>query len=144
MFTKLFSEPGALLELYNALSGGSYDVKTKIKVNTLEDVLFMDMMNDISFVIDDRVVVLIEHKESGTKVEMLGFRARFLAGQADFRRNNCFISRKSNEAWRKSRQKTGVWDLLHRLLDLMWVIIAVATASCPYKGYQKRHFPNPS
>jgi len=64
VFTKLFSEAGALLELYNALSGANYGADTQIEINTLEDVLFMDMMNDISFTIGDKVVVLIEHQSS--------------------------------------------------------------------------------
>ena len=62
VFTKLFSDTNALLELYNALSGSNYAPDTAIEINTLEDVLFMDMMNDISFTIDDRIVVLIEHQ----------------------------------------------------------------------------------
>ena len=49
VFTKLFGETDTLLELYNALSGGNYGTDTVIEINTLEDVLFMDMMNDISF-----------------------------------------------------------------------------------------------
>ena len=48
VFTTLFSETDKLLELYNALSGGNYGADTTIEINTLEDVLFMDMMNDIS------------------------------------------------------------------------------------------------
>jgi len=64
VFTRLFSEDAALLELYNALSGGNYGANTAIKISTLEDVLFMDLLNDISFVIDDKVVVLIEHQSS--------------------------------------------------------------------------------
>ena len=48
VFTKLFSEASTLIELYNALSGGNYDCDTEIEINTLDEVLFMDMMNDIS------------------------------------------------------------------------------------------------
>ena len=61
VFTRLFSETGALLELYNALSGSNYGADTIIEINTLEDVLFMDLMNDISFTVDDKIVILIEH-----------------------------------------------------------------------------------
>ena len=64
VFARLFSDTAALLELYNALSGSNYGESTAIEINTLEDVLFMDMMNDISFVIDDRIVVLVEHQSS--------------------------------------------------------------------------------
>ena len=39
VFTKLFNNPNALLELYNALSGSNYDSSTVVEINTLEDVL---------------------------------------------------------------------------------------------------------
>jgi hypothetical protein len=61
VFTKLFSDADTLLELYNALSGSNYGADTSIEINTLEDVLFMELMNDISFTVDGKIVVLIEH-----------------------------------------------------------------------------------
>jgi hypothetical protein len=64
VFTKLFSEEYAVLELYNALTGSNYSSDTVIEINTLEDVLFMDMINDVSFTVDDKIVVLIEHQSS--------------------------------------------------------------------------------
>ena len=64
VFTTLFSEEGKLLELYNALSGSNYGAETKIEINTLQDVLFMDMKNDISFTIDDKIIFLIEHQST--------------------------------------------------------------------------------
>jgi hypothetical protein len=64
VFTFLFNDPDKLRELYNALSGSNYDAGTKIEINTLEDVLFMDMLNDISFTIDDKVVFLVEHQST--------------------------------------------------------------------------------
>ena len=64
VFTKLFSEPGALIELYNALSGSNYSADTKIEINTLEDVLFIDLRNDVSFTIDDKYVLLLEHQST--------------------------------------------------------------------------------
>jgi len=62
VFTKLFSDAGTLLELYNALTGSDYGEDTEIEINTLEDILFMDLMNDVSFTVGDKVVVLIEHQ----------------------------------------------------------------------------------
>ncbi len=64
VFTKLFGTPEKALELYNAISGKNYPESTKIKIVTLSDVLYMEQLNDISFVIDDRLVVLIEHQSS--------------------------------------------------------------------------------
>jgi len=64
VFAKLFSEPEALIELYNALSGSNYNASTKIEINTLEDVLFTDQRNDVSFIIDGKYVLLLEHQST--------------------------------------------------------------------------------
>jgi len=64
MFTLLFSEPDLLRELYCALDGVSLPPDAPVYINTLEDVLFMDFINDISFEIDGRLVVLIEHQST--------------------------------------------------------------------------------
>ena len=64
VFTTLFDDEDKLLELYSALSGANYGSDTVIEINTLDDVLFMNLMNDISFTIDDKLVVLIEHQAS--------------------------------------------------------------------------------
>ena len=64
VFTELFSDAEKLIELYNAISGSSYDADTSIEINTLADILFMDMMNDISFTIGEKTVVLIEHQST--------------------------------------------------------------------------------
>jgi len=64
VFTSLFSEKNNLLELYNAITGKNYPENTDIKVITLPDVLFMEKVNDICFVIGNRLVVLIEHQST--------------------------------------------------------------------------------
>jgi hypothetical protein len=64
VFTALFSERKRLLELYNAISGTSYTDENLIELNTLEDVLFYDMRNDISFTIGGKLVVLVEHQST--------------------------------------------------------------------------------
>jgi len=64
VFTRLFSEKSNLLELYSAISGKSYPKSTKIKIVTLSDVLYMNQINDIAFVMEDRLIVLIEHQSS--------------------------------------------------------------------------------
>jgi predicted transposase YdaD len=52
------------LELYSAISGKSYPKSTKIEIVTLSDVLYMNQINDIAFVLEDRLIVLIEHQSS--------------------------------------------------------------------------------
>lgn len=61
VFTRLFSDKKNLIELYNAIENTNYSANTDIQINTLEDVLFMDRVNDISFIIDGKFVVLAEH-----------------------------------------------------------------------------------
>ncbi|MDR2582219.1 MAG: Rpn family recombination-promoting nuclease/putative transposase [Fibromonadaceae bacterium] len=64
VFTRLFSEKSNLLELYSAISGKSYPESTKIEIVTLSDVLYMNQINDIAFVLEGRLIVLIEHQSS--------------------------------------------------------------------------------
>jgi hypothetical protein len=64
VFTTLFDAPDKLLSLYNAVTGNGLPLDTPLEITTLDDVLFTDRHNDIAFVIDDKVVVLIEHQSS--------------------------------------------------------------------------------
>ena len=64
VFTLLFGEKNNLLELYNAIRNTNYDSDTDIRITTLEDALFMERINDISFVIEGKLVVLIEHQST--------------------------------------------------------------------------------
>ena len=40
-----------LLDLYNALNGTQYADPTKIRITTLEDVIFVKMHNDVAFIL---------------------------------------------------------------------------------------------
>jgi predicted transposase/invertase (TIGR01784 family) len=60
----LFSSPDVLRELYSAIEGITVPPDTPIDINTLTDILFMERINDISFLIDNRLVVLIEHQST--------------------------------------------------------------------------------
>ncbi|MCL2100578.1 MAG: Rpn family recombination-promoting nuclease/putative transposase, partial [Fibromonadales bacterium] len=64
VFTTLFGEKEQLLEMYNAVSGKNYPKETEIKIITLSDVFFMEQQNDIAFVIDGKLVVLVEHQST--------------------------------------------------------------------------------
>jgi len=64
LFSELFSDPDNLRELYNALSDTNYGKETPIVINTLENVFFNDLKNDVSFTIDDKYVVLLEHQST--------------------------------------------------------------------------------
>jgi hypothetical protein len=64
LFSDLFSDEEVLREVYPALSGNTIAPDAAISVNTLSDVIFMEQINDLSFTIGDRLVVLIEHQSS--------------------------------------------------------------------------------
>ena len=60
----LFSEPALLRELYCAIEGVTLPPDVPVSINTLENVLYMDVYNDISFEIGGKLVVLIEHQST--------------------------------------------------------------------------------
>ena len=64
VFTMLFNNPDLLRDLYSALGGVSLPPDVPVSINTLENVLFMDFNNDISFEIGGKLVVLIEHQST--------------------------------------------------------------------------------
>jgi len=81
VFTALFSDPDLLRDLYSALGGVSLPSDVPVSINTLENVLYMDLYNDISFEIGGKLVVLIEHQSSinpNMALRMLLYIARVL------------------------------------------------------------------
>ena len=62
VFTTLFGDPDQLRELYSALKGVTLPADIPVSVNTLERALFMDLINDISFEIGGKLIILIEHQ----------------------------------------------------------------------------------
>lgn len=63
LFKFIFREKRDLLELYNAINDTAYDDPEAIEVNTMEDVVYMGMKNDLSFLIMD-VLNLYEHQST--------------------------------------------------------------------------------
>ncbi|MDR0320791.1 MAG: Rpn family recombination-promoting nuclease/putative transposase [Treponema sp.] len=64
VFSLLFSNPDVLRELYSAIEGINLPPDIPIDINTLSNVLIRERINDISFTIDNRLVVLIEHQST--------------------------------------------------------------------------------
>jgi hypothetical protein len=64
VFASYFSDAGKLIETYNAIEGKNYPADTEVMINTLEDALFMERINDISFLLGGKLAVLIEHQAS--------------------------------------------------------------------------------
>ena len=64
VFTKLCEGPKRLIEIYNALANKNYPPDAKIEIATLDDALFLGRRNDAAFVIEDKIVVLMEHQST--------------------------------------------------------------------------------
>jgi len=64
VFSMLFGSPEILRELYSAIEGVEIPQDAIVDINTLSDALFMTKINDLSFTINDRIVVLIEHQST--------------------------------------------------------------------------------
>ena len=63
LFVMIFEDKKNLLELYNAVSGKNYKDPEMLEINTLENVIYMSMINDLSFIIDVRLS-LYEHQST--------------------------------------------------------------------------------
>lgn len=64
VFRRLFNDEESLLELYNGLTGSCYPKGTPIRIVTLEECLFGDLKNDLAFIIDGKLIILIEHQST--------------------------------------------------------------------------------
>ncbi len=63
LFRFLFRDKKDLLELYNAVNESSYTDAEKLEIITLEDAIFMKMKNDLSFLIEEQMI-LYEHQST--------------------------------------------------------------------------------
>ena len=63
LFRFLFKEKKDLLDLYNAVNDSNYDEPEELEIVTMEDVIFLKMKNDLSFMVADRLN-LYEHQST--------------------------------------------------------------------------------
>lgn len=63
LFRYLFQDKEDLLDLYNALNDSAYENPEELEVVTMEDVIFMKMKNDLSFMIGSHLK-LYEHQST--------------------------------------------------------------------------------
>ena len=63
LFRKVFSDRKDLLSLYNALNDTQYTDEEGLTVTTLEDVIYISMKNDVSFLLGG-TMNLYEHQSS--------------------------------------------------------------------------------
>lgn len=64
LFRDYFNTPERLLSLGNALLGTNYTDSSTIVINTLEGNLYNNIKNDISFLLEDHWLILIEHQST--------------------------------------------------------------------------------
>ena len=86
IFRSIFNNRTCLLELYNAVKGTKFKDESIIEINTLEDVLFTSIKNDISFKVNGKTVVLIEHQSTIDKkiaLRILSYIARIYEKMED-------------------------------------------------------------
>lgn len=62
-FQRVFSDKKDLLDLYNAVNGTAYTDPDALEITTLEDVIYLSMKNDISFIISS-TLNLYEHQST--------------------------------------------------------------------------------
>lgn len=63
VFRMLFKDADNALSLYNGLSGSNYSDASKLEFNTLENAIYMNVKNDISFIVGDNLN-LYEHQST--------------------------------------------------------------------------------
>ena len=63
LFRMIFSDRERLLSLYNALNKTDYDNSEDLEISTLENAIYMNMKNDVSFVFD-LTLSLYEHQST--------------------------------------------------------------------------------
>ena len=94
LFRMVFSKKKDLLELYNAINGTAYENEEDLEVNTLENVLYMTMKNDVSFMIGN-TLNLYEHQSSynpNMPLRGLFYFARILSKYTEKRKMNLYSS----------------------------------------------------
>jgi predicted transposase/invertase (TIGR01784 family) len=64
IFSAYFSDEKTLLDAYSAIQGRQFTADTEIIFNTLDDVLFKSQLNDISFTVNGKIIVLVEHQST--------------------------------------------------------------------------------
>lgn len=63
LFRFIFNDKKELLDLYNAVNGTNYKDSEEVTINTIDNVIYMTMKNDVSFLISG-VLNLYEHQST--------------------------------------------------------------------------------
>lgn len=79
VFRKLFSEPEAAIELFNALEETDLVSDTPVEFTTLEDAVYVGLKNDLGFIINNKFLILSESQSTinhNMPLRMLAYIAR--------------------------------------------------------------------
>lgn len=63
LFQRVFSDKRDLLDLYNAVNHTAYSNPDELEITTLDDVIYLSMKNDLSFIISS-TLNLYEHQST--------------------------------------------------------------------------------
>ena len=82
LFRFIFQDKKDLLSLYNAVNHSSYKDPDELEINTLDDVLYLTMKNDVSFLIHDRMNLYEEQSSWNPNMPLRGlfYFAKMYAG----------------------------------------------------------------
>ena len=61
------------LELYNALNNTNYSDPNELELNTLENVIYIKMHNDVSFLIDSQMTLYEHQRTTNPNMPLRGF-----------------------------------------------------------------------
>ncbi|MDO4620623.1 MAG: hypothetical protein Q4B09_08395, partial [Lachnospiraceae bacterium] len=86
--------PGLALELYNALNGTTYTEEDGFEFNTLEDVIYLGMKNDVSFLVGCHLVL---YEQQSTVNPNMPLRSFFYTA----------------ELLKQSLEATGTWNRIY-------------------------------
>ena len=64
MFRDYFNDRTRLLSLCNALLGTNFTNPDELEINTLDGVFFSQIKNDLSCLIQNRLIIIIEHQST--------------------------------------------------------------------------------
>jgi len=67
LFQFLFGIKDLILELYNAVRDTNYGLDSEVSLITLKNPLYATRLNDLSFILDNKLVVMIEHQSTINK-----------------------------------------------------------------------------
>ena len=73
LFKFIFQERKNLLQLYNALNDTNYNNPEDLEIVTLNDVIYMRMKNDISFILDYRMNLFEHQSTENNNMPLRGF-----------------------------------------------------------------------